>query len=409
MYLKAGISPAFFCAINKHYICFKFFFIYYFSRVIRLHEWDNSIYMNFNLFTEILFWFFIFLPIHSYIFYPLMIWFISLFYKKNELPSKFDLPFVSIIISAYNEEKVILSRIENIEIQNYDFNRLELIIGSDCSSDNTNEILYSLSEKYSWLSVYTFDERRGKAAVLNDLVKKAKGSIIIFSDANTEFERDAVNNLVKEFTSPIIGGVSGKLELIEPLTYFEKSSQEKKYWEYEVLVKKMEGKIGILIGANGGIFAIRKELFEPIPINNAVTDDLFITLSVLKRKYKFLYTFNAKAKENTANDLKTEFKRKIRFAATNFQTLAFFRDLLFNKNLILSFSLWSHKVIRWITPFILILILLINLVLFNHNVYISIYFIFSISNLYNCFCWISSIENKLKNSNSYYNFLFHLQ
>jgi cellulose synthase/poly-beta-1,6-N-acetylglucosamine synthase-like glycosyltransferase len=296
-----------------------------------------------------------------------MIWFISLFYKKNELPSIFDLPFVSIIISAYNEERVIISRIENIAIQNYDFNRLEVIIGSDCSSDNTNEILYSLSEKYSWLSVYTFDERRGKAAVLNDLVKKANGSIIIFSDANTEFERNAVHNLVKEFTGPNIGGVSGKLELVEPLTYFEKSSQEKKYWEYEIHIKKLEGKIGLLIGANGGIFAIRKELFETIPINMAVTDDLFITLSVLKRRYKFLYTFNASAKENTANDLKTEFKRKIRFAATNFQTLGFFRDLLFSKNVILSFSLWSHKVIRWITPFILILILIINLVLFNHN------------------------------------------
>ena len=195
--------------------------------------------MNLNLFTEILFWLFIFLPLHSYIFYPLMIWFISLFHKKNELPSIFDLPFVSIIISAYNEEGVILSRIENIAIQNYDFNRLELIIGSDCSSDNTNEILYSLSEKYSWLSVYTFDERRGKAAVLNDLVKKSNGSIIIFSDSNTEFERNAVYNLVKEFTSPIIGGVSGKLELVEPLTYFEKSSQEKKYWEYEIHIKRL--------------------------------------------------------------------------------------------------------------------------------------------------------------------------
>jgi poly-beta-1,6-N-acetyl-D-glucosamine synthase len=305
-----------------------------------------------------------------------MIWTISLFYKKNELPSKFDLPFVSIIISAFNEEKVIQSRIENIAIQNYDFSRLELIIGSDCSIDNTNELLASLSKKYSWLSVYTFNERRGKAAVINDLVKKANGSIIIFSDANTEFEMNAVYNLVKEFTSPIIGGVSGKLELVEPLTYFEKSSQEKKYWEYEIHVKRIEGKIGILIGANGGIFAIRKELFEPIPINKAVTDDLFITLSVLKRKYKFLYTFNASAKENTANDLKTEFKRKIRFAATNFQTLGFFRDLLFNKNLILSFSLWSHKVIRWITPFILILIFFINLILFTHkDIYqITLYF-----------------------------------
>ena len=326
--------------------------------------------MDFYLSIEIIFWIFVLLPIHSYIIYPLMIWVISSFYKQSKITQKFELPVVSIIISAYNEEKVILNRIENVATQNYDFDKLELIVGSDCSSDNTNEILYSLSEKYSWLSVYVFKERRGKAAVINDLVKKAKGSIIIFSDANTEFESSAIVSLVKEFENPKIGGVSGKLELVEPLIDFEKSSQEKKYWEYEVLIKKMEGKIGILIGANGGIFAIRKELFDPIPVSRAVTDDLFITLSVLKKGFKFIYTFNAKAKEDTARDLKTEFSRKIRFASTNFQTLSFFKGLLFSKNLMLMFSLWSHKVIRWMTPFLLMVVILTNIILFNYrNIY----------------------------------------
>lgn len=323
--------------------------------------------MDFYHFIEILFWLFVYLPIHSYVLYPFMLWIISSFYKQNETSPDFDLPFISIIVSAYNEDKVILNRIENIAIQNYDFNKLELIVGSDCSSDRTNEILSSLSEKYSWLSLYLFDERRGKAAVLNNLVKKANGSIVIFSDANTEFEKNAVINLIKEFGNKNIGGVSGKLELVEPLANFEKSSQEKKYWEYEVLLKRMEGKIGILIGANGGIFAIRKELFDSIPIDKAVTDDLFITLSILKKKYKFIYTFKAVAKEDTARDLKTEFNRKIRFASTNFQTLNFFKDLLINRNLMLMFSIWSHKIVRWLTPFLLILILFLSIILFNYN------------------------------------------
>jgi poly-beta-1,6-N-acetyl-D-glucosamine synthase len=323
--------------------------------------------MDFYQFIEIIFWFFVYLPVHSYIFYPLVLWFISIFYKKNNVPTQSQLPFVSIIISAYNEEKVIKDRIENIASQKYDFSKLELIIGSDCSSDDTNNILSSLSKQYSWLSLYVFDKRRGKSAVLNDLVKEANGSFLIFSDANTEFEEDAVYNLIKEFSSPIVGGVSGKLELVEPLSFFEKSSQEKKYWEYEILIKRIEGRIGILIGANGGIFAIRKDLFDPIPVSEAVTDDLFITLSVLQKKYKFLYTFSARAKEYTAQELKTEFKRKIRFASTNFQTLASFKDLLFNKNILLSFSLWSHKVIRWITPFLLLMILFSNLILLNYS------------------------------------------
>ena len=290
-----------------------------------------------------------------------------MFLKKNKTSETFELPYISVLISAYNEEKVISDRVKNIAKQNYDLNKLELLIGSDCSSDKTNEILKSLKQKYSWLSIYLFDKRRGKAAVLNDLVEKSKGSILIFSDANTEFENEAVLNLIKEFRNPRIGGVSGKLELLEPKDSFEKSNQEQKYWKYEVLIKKIEGKLGVLIGANGGIFAIRKELYDPIPVDKAVTDDLFITLTVLKKKFKFYYTFSAKATENTAANLKTEFRRKIRFAATNLQTLHFFKNLLFNKNLLLVYSLWSHKIIRWLSPILLVLIFLINIFLTNFN------------------------------------------
>jgi poly-beta-1,6-N-acetyl-D-glucosamine synthase len=319
--------------------------------------------MNIESILEILFWFLIFIPIHSYIFYPLIIWAISIFFKRKKTQENINLPNISIVISAFNEEKVIQNRVENISNQNYDFNKLELIIGSDCSTDKTNELLLALKKKYSWLKVILFNERRGKATVINDLVNHSNGSILLFSDANTEFEKNAVYNLVSEFSDPNIGGVSGKLELVEPVQNFEKSSQEIMYWDFEVLIKKLEGKIGILIGANGGIFAIRKDLFKSIPIDKAVTDDLFITLAVLKQQYKFNYTFNAKAKEDTAKDLTTEFNRKVRFASTNFETLSYFKELLHSKNLLLSFALWSHKVFRWITPFLLIIIFVLNTVL----------------------------------------------
>lgn len=170
-------------------------------------------------------------------FYPFIIWVISIFIKRRRQIENFNLPNISIIISAFNEEKVIQNRVENIAIQNYDFNKLELIIGSDCSTDNTNEILLSLENKYSWLKIILFKERRGKAAVINDLVNQASGTILLFSDANTEFEKDATYNLVNEFYDSNIGGVSGKLELVEPVNDFEKSSQEIEYWDFEVLIK----------------------------------------------------------------------------------------------------------------------------------------------------------------------------
>ena len=216
------------------------------------------------IFLKIFFWLLVLIPFHSYMFYPFIIWVISIFIKRRRQIENFDLPKISIIISAFNEEKVIQNRVENIANQNYDFSKLELLVGSDCSTDKTNEILLSLKNKYSWLKIILFEERRGKAAVINDLVNQTNGAILLFSDANTVFEKEALYNLIIEFSDPNIGGVSGKLELVEPVNNFEKSSQEIKYWDFEILIKKLEGKIGILIGANGGIFAIRKDLFKII-------------------------------------------------------------------------------------------------------------------------------------------------
>ncbi|MBZ0200099.1 MAG: glycosyltransferase, partial [Ignavibacteriaceae bacterium] len=197
--------------------------------------------------------------------------------------------------------------------------------------------------------------------VINDLAFHAKNDILIFTDANTVFDKNALKNLVKGYTSEKIGGVSGRLILNEPKDNFDKSSQEKKYWEYETIIKKAEGKFGVLIGANGGIFSIRKKLFKEIPRAKAVTDDFFVSLAVLSQGYKFVYQYDSFAFEEVARSVDDEFKRKVRFAATNFQTLFFFPDLLFNKNILLSISFWSHKVIRWFIPFLLILLFILSI------------------------------------------------
>jgi len=236
----------------------------------------------------IIFWTLIFLSIHSYFFYPLSIRIISGFFPVNKIKPG-GLPGISIVISAFNEEKVIRDRILNISECIYDFNKVELLIGSDCSNDKTNEILINLKQEFSWLKIFIFNTRRGKAGVLNDLVEKALNEIIIFSDANTIFDKNALVLLAEEFTSDSIGGVSGRLILTQPDTEFNKSIEEKTYWDYETYIKKYEGKCGILIGANGGIFAIRKRLYNKIPSSKAVTDDLYITLTILKKNYKFIY------------------------------------------------------------------------------------------------------------------------
>lgn len=327
---------------------------------------------------ELLFFCSILLLIHSYILYPLIIKILFLF--KREKPNSLNLKLtVSILIAAYNEEKVIAKRIENISKLNYDFNNLEVIVGSDGSSDKTNDILLKLSEKYHWLKIKIFQSRRGKASVLNDLVKESTYPVLVFTDANSIFDENALNELLSLYKNSETGGVCGRLVLDEPITGFNKSNREKFYWEYETYLKKYEGKLGILIGANGGIYSIRKSLFREIPSGKSVTDDLFITLSVLKQNYKFKYAFDAVAREEVSRELKSEFKRKIRFASTNFQTFVLFKELLFSKNFLLSFAFWSHKVLRWFMPFVSITGFVLNYLLLDHlDIYFNL-FVFQVS------------------------------
>jgi poly-beta-1,6-N-acetyl-D-glucosamine synthase len=281
-------------------------------------------------------------------------------------------PPISILISAYNEEKVIAQRIENIKNLNYDFSKVELIIGSDCSTDKTNTILSQISHEYNWIKIKILPTRTGKANVLNDLVQIAKNEILVFTDANTIFEKDALINLVSKFSDQKVGGICGKLILENPSDNFDKSNREKLYWIYETQIKKLEGHLGILVAANGGIYAIRKNLFSKFPPDHAITDDLYQTLSVLDQGYKFLYAIEAIAKEEVAQKLTSEFQRKMRFAGTNFQTLKQFPSLLLGEKFLVSYALWSHKILRWFVPMIAIFLFASNLALINHQ---KLYFI----------------------------------
>jgi len=246
--------------------------------------------------------------------------------------------------------------------------KLEIIVGSDCSGDKTNEILTRLSSNIPNLHFYNFAARRGKSSVLNDLVKKAKGDILVFSDANTSYNPDSISKMTGYYINPEIGGVCGRLILVDPF-HIHKGNQERKYWEVENWIKEKEGSIGCLIGANGGIYSIRKEYFHPIPDNSPVMDDFFISMKVLEKKKLFIYEQEAIAIEETANDFKIEYKRKIRNNAIDISTIRFLKNLLKPSAGFTAYALWSHKIIRWFSPVFLILILLTNILLFNSGTF----------------------------------------
>lgn len=341
---------------------------------------------------EIILFAFIYLVAHTYFVYPFSIYILALLKTKPKLPEYS--PKITILIAAYNEEKVIERRIRNLALQNYDHSKIEVLVGSDNSSDSTNLILKRLQSEFDWLKIFIYNERSGKAGVLNRLFENVNNEIVLFTDANTDFDKSCIKNLVKYFSDSGVGGVSGRLVLEDKLIDKKEGIEEKSYWEYETFIKRSEGKYGALIGANGGVFAIRKKYLLKIPTQKAVTDDFFLSLNVLNNNKKFVYADDAVGRESVAKTIKQEFKRKVRFAATNFQSMLFFPRLLFNKRFIVSYAFWSHKIIRWFIPHILLVILVLSFLLMEESEIVKIIFFGQI--IFYMFALIGLFLNLLK-------------
>ena len=348
---------------------------------------------------EILLFLICLIILNSFLFYPIIVYFKGQ-NKTQKVRTKNYQPTISILISAYNEEKVIAERIKNIASQNYDFSKIEVFVGSDMSSDRTNNILTELQKEYPWLEVYFANQRNGKAGIINELIKKVNNEILVLTDANTEFQIDALNNLVQDFIDERVGGVCGKLILVDNEQTRREGVEEAKYWKYENFIKNSEGECGISLAANGGIFAIRKNLYKNIPIDKAVTDDLFISLSVISQGFEFTYSSDAVAYEDTGKNLAVEYKRKVRFSATNFQTLANFKHLLFNKNIFLSYAFFSHKVTRWFLPMLLISAFVLSILLYNENIFVFLFF--SIQILFYIFAALGFLLSLFKIQNHFF-------
>jgi cellulose synthase/poly-beta-1,6-N-acetylglucosamine synthase-like glycosyltransferase len=311
------------------------------------------------LLLEILFWTVFLLIAHSYIFYPLFTQLYGRKLKNNSLvyTKEEELPMLSILMAAHNEEAVIQEKIESILNSDYPTSKIEILIGSDCSTDKTNAIIEQFAKNNSQFQFFEFSNRTGKIGIVNFLYKKATGNILLLTDANVILEKNTLFELVKHFKNPEISLVDSFMKH-RNLKVDGISNQESSYISNEVNTKHAEGKIwGSLMGPFGGCFAIRKEDFKPVP-NNFLVDDFYTCMQVLQTKKKCISDENAIVLEDVSNNLKAEFNRKIRISAGNFQNLSKFWTLLFRFNGT-AFAFFSHKVLRWLTPFFILYILLV--------------------------------------------------
>jgi cellulose synthase/poly-beta-1,6-N-acetylglucosamine synthase-like glycosyltransferase len=325
--------------------------------------------------AEVFFWCAALLILHTYFFYPLCLFALEgvaqVFHNLRGMRSgerhhpeqtAGPLPRVSLVVAAYNEASCIRQKLENSLALDYPADRFEVVIGSDGSTDGTDEIVRACTDQRVRLSPAP---RAGKTTVLNRCIPSAQGDIIILSDANTMIEPEAIQALVRHFEDPEVGAVCGKLRLYNPT---KKDYEESAYWNYESLIKFYEGKRGAVVGANGGLYAIRRTLFTQLP-PSTIVDDFVIPLRILEQGYKVVYEAGAVAHEETTEDYGKEFGRRARIAAGNFQSLRMVPGLLLPTAGFPAFAFWSHKLLRWCAPALMAVALLANLFLLDSVFY----------------------------------------
>jgi cellulose synthase/poly-beta-1,6-N-acetylglucosamine synthase-like glycosyltransferase len=267
-------------------------------------------------------------------------------------------PTVSVIVAAYNEGDRIATRIENLLGLDYPPGRLEIIVGSDGSTDDTVARARRYEDRR--VKVRPFYDRRGKPALLNRLVPAAGGEIVVFADARQWFEPRALRALVSSFADPGVGAVSGELMLTPDPDAAAAGRGTCFYWRYEKYIRSRESRVDSTIGTTGAIYAIRRDLFEPIP-EDTILDDVLIPLRIVRRGYRVLFEPEARAHDRTPATGREELSRKTRTIAGTFQVFARERWLLNPLRNRLWCQTLSHKGLRLILPVLHLALLVANL------------------------------------------------
>ena len=305
-------------------------------------------------FAEIIFFLSLFCIFYPYFFYPLFLKIASKNKQLNlNLTSLENLPTVSILMAAYNEEKVLEQKIRSVFNSDYPKELIEFYVGSDCSSDKTNEILLQLEKEFPQLKINLFTERQGKVKIINSFFDRMKNEIAIITDANIMFEKNTLLELISPFSDEKIGLVDTQI-IHTNLQKDGISHQESTYLNFETNKKHQESILfGIIAGTFGGCYAVRKKLLEKVP-ENFLVDDFFICIKVILQNFKAIINVNARVFEDISNDAKVEFRRKIRIATGSFQNLFFFFGKFLNIFSTVGFVIFSHKVLRWFGPFFIL-------------------------------------------------------
>ena len=325
--------------------------------------------------AELTFWASLVLVAHTYLIYPLVLFFAySLvqvrrdwrylrFRRDGRCPAQAaaELPPVTLIIAAYNEEARLRDKLANILALDYPSDRLEVIFVSDGSTDATNAILRAAEDPR--IRCIYLPTRGGKSSALNHAVAQAHHEILIFSDAATRFAADAVQKLARHFADPRVGAVCGSLD-------FEASPESRQtegvYWTYESMLRLMEARLGATLTASGAIYALRRGCYPRLPADTVI-EDLVIPMNARKLGYRVLYDPEAVGTDFAASSVAGEFARRVRVATGSFRALG--QVIRTPLDPVTAFAFFSHKLLRWILPFLLIAMLVSSGLMWSQPLY----------------------------------------
>ncbi|MFT7031793.1 MAG: biofilm PGA synthesis N-glycosyltransferase PgaC [Cyclobacteriaceae bacterium] len=304
---------------------------------------------------------------YTYLGYGFIAKCLTLFTKKEIFPvlADEDLPEITHIIAAYNEEDILGEKITNCSSLNYPASKVKTIIVTDGSTDRSSDIVKSDVRVINYHS----DKRAGKLAAVNRVIKEVESGITVFSDANAILNNDALRNIAYHFQNNMVGAVAGEKVVKSTDADDATSSGEGLYWKYESWLKKVDYQLHSVVGAAGELFAIRTHLYE-CPKSNMLIEDFITSITVAKKGYRVAYAPDAIASESSSASIAEENKRKVRISAGGLQAVLHFKSLLnpFRYG-ILSFQYISHRVLRWtLAPLCLITALFSNFFLLSSGV-----------------------------------------
>lgn len=317
---------------------------------------------------KIIFWLCLALVIYTYVGYGAVLYIIlkikNIFFRKEATPilplDSQLLPDVTLMICAYNEADVIEEKMQNIRALNYPQEKLCVMWVTDGSSDNSNEML----QAYPEVKLVFSPERKGKAAAMQHGLQENQAEYVIFTDANTMLNADAIREIVRQFMKKNVSCVSGEKRVAARHAGQATAEGEGVYWKYESMLKLWDSELYSAMGAAGELFAVRMTHYHPAP-SNALLDDFMMSMLILKDGHRIAYTNEAYATEYGSASTAEESKRKRRIAAGGLQSIWWLRSLMnpftYPK---VAFQYTSHRVLRWsITPLALFTLFPLNFLL----------------------------------------------